>query len=165
MITRTTTETSNRESVRTTTATYNQADVNLDGGAESLCMETKVESVEKLLINRKHWYFIDNFGDTDEVGCMRTNVTLSLHQKKRNVSSALDKAGVRVVLKEEGKQDMHYFMCMLEGCFREGKEGTVAKLDKSGGASNGSSHLKNCHEAESERTKKMKKNSDECCKA
>ena len=79
--------------------------------------------------------------------------------------SALDKAGVRVVLKEEGKQDMHYFMCMLEGCFREGREGNVVKLDKNGGTSNGSCHLKNAHEVESERTKKMKKNYDEHHKA
>ena len=161
MITRTTTETSNRESVRTTTATCNQADINLDGGAESLSLETKVESVEKLLTNRKHWCFIDNFGDADEVGCMRTDVTLYSHQKKRNVSSALDKAGVRVVLKELGKPNMHYFTCMLDGCYREGREGTVVKLDKNGGTSNGSCHLKNAHEAQSERTKKMKRNSDE----
>ena len=95
---------------------------------------------------------------------MRTDVTLSLHQKKRNVSSALDEAGVRVVLKENGKPNMHYFMCMLDGCYREGREGTVVKLDKNGGTSNGSCHLKNAHEVQSERTKKMKRNSDECHK-
>ena len=164
---RRTTVTCNEESTQNTTATHNQEEINIDGGIESMSLETKVETVEKLVTNRKHWYFIDNFEDKDDLGCMRTDVTLSLCQKKRNVASALDEAGVRVVLKELGKPNMHYFTCMLDGCYREGREGTVVKLDKNGGASDGSCHLKNAHEVQSERTKKMKKNSDEhhkaCC--
>ena len=165
MTSRRTTATCNQESARTTTATCNQEDINIDGGVESMSLETKVETVEKLVTNRKHWCFIDNFEDKDEIGCMRTDVTLSLHQKKQNVTSALDKAGVRVVLKELGKPNMHYFMCMLDGCYREGREWTVVKLDKNGGTSDGSCHLKNAHEVQSERTKKTKRNSDEYHKA
>jgi len=155
----------NEESTQNTTATHNQEVINVDGGAQSMSQESKVETVENLIINRKHWCFLDNFEDKEDLGCTRTDVTLSLHQKKRNASSALDKAGVRVALKENGKPNMHYFMCMLDNCYREGREGTVVKLDKNGGASNGSCHLKNSHEVQSERTKKMKKNSDEHYKA
>ena len=148
MTSRRTTVTCNEESTQITTATSYQEAFN------TISQESKVETVENLIINRKHWYFLDNFEDKEELGCMRTDVTLSLHQKKRNVSSALDKAGVRVALKENGKPNMHYFACMLDNCYRDGREGTVVKLDKNGGTSNGSCHLKNAHEVQSERTKK-----------
>ena len=148
---------------RRTTVTHNEETTQNATSTCTMSQESKVETVENLITNRKHWCFLDNFEDKADLGCMRTDVTLSLHQKKRNASSALDEAGVRVVLKENGKPNMHYLACMLDSCYREGREGTVVKLDKNGGTSNGSCHLKNAHEAQSERTKKMKRNSDEHC--